>query len=89
MEIGDTKSFKKAVIAFFIVACMLQLVDFGSFYLGRYGFSLPPPVHGQESLWWLFYHDAKNSIGGGMVTATMVYLAARRKRVESKPDVAL
>ena len=58
MEIGDTKSFMKAVIVFCIVAAVVQLVDFCSFYFGRYGFSLTPFIRGQDGLWWLFYHDA-------------------------------
>jgi len=41
MQTGDTKSFREAVITFFIVAVALQLADFGSYYCGRYGFSAP------------------------------------------------
>jgi len=88
MQIGDAKSFKKAVIAFFIVVAVLQLVDFGSFYLGRYGFSLTPLIHGQDGLWWLFYQDAETSAGGGMAAAVSVYFGARRKQDEKSKAAA-
>jgi hypothetical protein len=89
MQIGDTKSLKKALIALFIVAAVLQLADFGSYYVGRYGFSLAPFVHGQDGLRWIFYHDAVRSMAAGMITAVMVYLGARRKRDESKSKDAV
>ncbi len=84
MQIGDTKSFKKAMIVFFIVVGVVQLVDFGSFYLGRYGFSLAPFVHGQDGLWWQFFHDAETAAGAGMAAAVSVYFGAKRKQDESK-----
>ena len=84
MQIGDTKPLKRAVIALIIVASVFQLANFGSYYLGRYGFSFAPLFHGQDSLWWLFYQDAEKSVSGAIITATMVYLAPRRKRDESK-----
>jgi hypothetical protein len=88
MQIGDTKSFKKAMIAFCVAVGVLLLVDFGSFYLGRYGFSLTPLIHGQDGLWWLFYQDAEMSAGGGMAAAVSVYFGARRKEDEKSKSAA-
>jgi len=34
MQIGDTKSLKKAVVAFCIFGVILWLANFGSYYLG-------------------------------------------------------
>jgi hypothetical protein len=82
MQIGDTKSFKKAMIVFFIAVAGLQLVYFGSFYLGRYGFSLTPLIQGQAGLWWRFYQEAGMAAGGAMAVAVPVYLVARRKQDE-------
>jgi len=81
MQIGDTKSFKKALAVFFVVAGVLQLVGFGSYYLGRYGLSVAPKADG---LWWTFYQAADTSARGAIAAAATVYIGARCKDDESK-----
>ncbi len=85
MQIGDTKSLMKGVIALCIIAVVLQAVNFGFYYLGRYGFSFPDNKDGLEKI---FYHKLYQSFSAGMVTATMVYLAGRKKQNESKSKAA-
>ncbi|HEY5503916.1 MAG TPA: hypothetical protein VIK28_02065 [Sedimentisphaerales bacterium] len=81
MQIGDTKSLMKGVVALCIAAAVLLAVNFGSYYLGRYGFSFPQK---EDGLGQIFDHDLFQAFSAGMVTATMVYLAARKKQNESK-----
>lgn len=85
MKIGDTELLKQVVITFFIVFVILQLVDFGSLYLGRYGFSMPAKADG---LGRAFYQAAQTSITGAIGAATGVYLMRRRKKTESKSNDA-
>jgi predicted permease len=83
MQIGDTKSLMKGVAALCIAAGVLLVVNFGSYYLGRFGFSLPQKTDGLDQI---FYHDLFQSFSAGMVTATMVYFAAKKKNEsKSKP----
>ncbi len=86
MEIGDTKSLKKAVMAFAVFGVILWLANFGSYYLGMYGFTIAPFAHHQDGLSWRIYDDACKSVGGAMAAGVTTYLAARKKEDEkSKP----
>lgn len=86
MKIGDTKSLKKAVIAFCISGGILWLTNFGSYYLGRYGFTIAPFAHQQDDLSWKIYDDACKSAGGAIAAAVSTYLNARHKQdKKSKP----
>jgi hypothetical protein len=83
MQIGDTKSLIKGVVALCIAATVFLAVDFGSFYLGRYGFSFPQKDDGLRQI---FRHDLFHAFSSGMITATMVYFAAKKKNEsKSKP----
>jgi hypothetical protein len=86
MKIGDTKSFKKAVIVFCIVGGIVLVVDFGSYYLGRYGLSLVP--FKRDGLWWVLCHDAETSVGPALAVAAGAYFGGRRKRDVSKSNGA-
>jgi hypothetical protein len=86
MEIGDTKSLKKAVIAFCLVGGVLLAVDFGSYYFGRYGLSFVP--FNQDGLWWILYKAAESSVGGALAAAVGVYFGARKKSDASKSNDA-
>jgi hypothetical protein len=88
MQIGDTKSFKRAVMVFCLVEGVLLAVDFGSYYFGRYGLSLAPFSQRQSDLWWILCQDAKTSVGGALCAASIVYLGAGRKRDEGKSNDA-
>ena len=88
MQIGDTKSLKKAVIALCIAAGVLMVVDFGSYYLGRYGFSFTPFWHQDDRLRWIFDRDFVRALGIGVGVAVTVYLNARRKADDSKSKPA-
>jgi len=86
MEIGDTKLLKKAVMAFAFFGLILWLANFGSYYLGMYGFTIAPFIHQQDGLSWTIYDDARKSIGGAMAAGVSTYLVTRRKQHEkSKP----
>jgi len=86
MEIGDTKSLKKAVMAFCIFGGILWLANFGSYYLGMYGFTFAPFAHQQDGLSWRIYDDACKSAGGAVAAGVATYLNARKKQDEkSKP----
>jgi hypothetical protein len=80
MHIGDTKSFKQAIVVFSLVGFVLLSVYFGSYYLGRYGFSLTPFAHTQDGLWWVLYEDACQSASGAFAAATCVYINNIRMR---------
>ena len=85
MQIGDTKSLMKGVITLCIVVAVVMVVDFGSFYLGRYGFSFPQKDDGLRQI---FCHDLVHAFSPGMIAATMVYFAAKKKNEsKSKPAV--
>ena len=88
MQIGDTKSFKRAVIAFCLVGGVLLAVQFASHYFGRYGLSVAPFSQKQSDLWWTLHQDAVSSAGGALAAAVIVYLGARRKRDEGKSNDA-
>ena len=88
MQIGDTKSLNKAVIALCLAAGVLLVVDFGSYYLGRYGFSFGPFSHWDDGLRWIFQRDFVRALGIGMGVAVTVYLNARRKANDSKSNDA-
>jgi hypothetical protein len=76
MQTGDIKSFKRAVTIFLFAFAGLQLVDFGSYYLGYYGFSLP---NKPDDLWWTFYQAAETSVSAAFGVVAADYLEARRK----------
>jgi hypothetical protein len=82
MQLGDTKSFKKAVMAFFLVGGILMAANFGAHYFGRYGFSVAPFFQKSDSLWWLFYDDACHSVGGAVAAAVTAFIVARSIRDE-------
>jgi hypothetical protein len=84
MQIGYTKPFKKAVATFCIVAVLFFIVFFGSFYLGRYGFSF---THGQDDLWPIIRHDAFLAMSPAIIAAFSVY-GGRKKKDESKSNDA-
>jgi hypothetical protein len=88
MEIGDTKSLKKAVGALCVTAGVLMAVDFGSYYLGRYEFSFAPFSHPDDGLRWIFYSDFTCALGLGMGAAVPVYLNAKKKANDSKSNEA-
>jgi hypothetical protein len=83
MQTGDIKSFKRAVIIFLIAFAGVQLVDFGSYYLGYYGFSLP---NKSDDLWWTFYQAAETSVCAAFGVAAADYLEAKRKKDPSKSN---
>jgi hypothetical protein len=86
MQIGDTKSLKKAAMTFCIFGGLLWLANFGSYYLGIYGFTIAPFTHSQIGLWSRIDDDAHRSLGGAMAAAVSTYLTARKKQDEkSKP----
>ena len=88
MQIGDTKSLKKAVIAWCIATGILLVVDFGSYYFGRYGFSFVPFWHQDDRLRWVFDRDFVRALGIGMGVAVTVYLNASRKAKDRKSNDA-
>jgi len=79
MQIGYTKPFQKAVATFCIVEALFFAAFFGSYYLGRYGFSF---AHGQDDLWPLIRHDAFLAMAAAIIAAFSVY--GGRKKDESK-----
>ena len=82
MQIGDIKSLIKGVVALCTVTAVFLAVDFGSFYLGRYGFSFPQK---DDGLGQIFFYDLRHALSPGMIAATMVYFAAKKKmRVNRK-----
>jgi hypothetical protein len=85
MEIGDTKSLQKAVIAFCIFGGLLLVANCGSYYLGMYGFTISPFLHLQDGLWWRICDDARKSVGGAVAAAVATYLNAT-KRQDEKSD---
>ena len=83
MQIVDTKSLMKGLLALCIAATVFLAVDFGSFYLGRYGFSFPQK---DDGLGQIFRSDLLHAFSSGMIAATMVYFAAKKKNEsKSKP----
>jgi len=88
MEIGDTKSLKKGLLAFCIFGVILWLANFGSYYLGMYGFTIAPFTHKQDGLWWRIYDDACKSAGGAVAAGVSTYLAARKKQDEKSKAAA-
>ena len=89
MQIGYTKSFKKAVVTFCLVGLLFWVIDFGSYYFGLFGFSLVPFPHWQDNgLWWVLYRDACRSAAGAFAAAVVVYIITRRMRDEKPKDAA-
>ena len=81
MKPGATKAYKRAALAFLIVAGCLLIFRFGSFYVGLYGFSLDPftqPNQGQDQLWRVLFHAATSSAVAGLAAAVAIYFATKR-----------
>jgi hypothetical protein len=86
MQLGDTKSLKKAVMAFAVFGIILLIANFGSYYLGMYGLTTAPFAHHQDGLSWRIYDDARKSVGGAMAAGVSTYLAATKNQNDkSKP----
>ena len=85
MEIGDTKPLKKAAVAFCIVFAVVFVVDFGSYYLGLYGFSFAPFAGGKDSLWPIIHSAAMIATVAGFPAAGAVYGGGKKKH-ESKSN---
>jgi len=78
MQIGDTKSLRKATTAFCLVGLILLAMNFGAYYLGTFGFSFVPFADWHRlDLWWRFYSDSCHSAGGAVAAGVTCYLVAR------------
>jgi hypothetical protein len=87
MQIGDTKSLKKALAAFCIMFAVVFVVYFCSIYFGRYGFTFAPFTHERDNLWPIIHHAAMLGLVAGFPAAGAVY-GARKKKHEKSNDAA-
>ena len=88
MQIGDTKSLKKAMAAFCIMFAVVFVVYFGSIYFGRYGFTFAPFLHERDSLWPIIHQAVILGMVGGFPAAGAIYGAGKKKTQSKSNDAA-
>ena len=88
MQIGDTKSLRKALAAFCIMFAVVSVVYFCSVYFGRYGFTFVSFAHERDNLWPMIHRAAMLGLVAGFPAAGAIYAAGKKKSESKSNDAA-